>query len=125
MNQEIKEILDLLNFNKDTILNRTCRVEDFMSREQIIKLLDYITNLQQENEKLKYNARGQVNDYFKDKYADEVLKNAQLQQEIERLNNIIYREISNYILKKYGMLDDTHYYDFLNELELKESKNER
>lgn len=42
---------------------------------------------------------------------------------IERLNNIIYREISNYILKKYGMLDDTHYHDFLNELELKESGN--
>lgn len=41
------------------------------------------------------------------------------QKEIERLNNIIYREISNYILKKYGMLDDTHYHDFLNELELK------
>lgn len=44
-------------------------------------------------------------------------------KEIERLNNIIYREISNYILKKYGMLDDTHYHDFLNELELKESAN--
>lgn len=43
--------------------------------------------------------------------------------EIERLNNIIYREISDYILKKYGMLDDTHYHDFLNELELKESGN--
>lgn len=50
-NEEIKEILDLLNFNKDTILNRTCRVEDFMSREQIIKLLDYITNLQQDLDK--------------------------------------------------------------------------
>lgn len=49
MTEEIKEILDLLNFNKDTISNGTCRVEDFMSREQIIKLLDYITNLQQEN----------------------------------------------------------------------------
>lgn len=45
------------------------------------------------------------------------------QNEIERLNNIIYREISDYILKKYGMLDDTHYHDFLNELELKESGN--
>ena len=44
-------------------------------------------------------------------------------KEIERLNNIIYREISDYILKKYGMLDDTHYHDFLNELELKESGN--
>lgn len=44
-------------------------------------------------------------------------------KEIERLNNIIYREISNYILKKYGMLDNTHYHDFLNELKLKESGN--
>lgn len=44
-------------------------------------------------------------------------------KEIERLNNIIYREISNYILNKYGMLDDTQYHDFLNELELKESGN--
>ena len=52
MNKEIKEILDLLNFNRDTISNGTCRVEDFASREQIIKLLDYITNLQQENERL-------------------------------------------------------------------------
>lgn len=52
-------------------------------------LIDYITNLQQENEKLKYNARGQVNDYFKDKYADEVLKNAELKKENEflKLNN--------------------------------------
>lgn len=53
MNEEIKEILDLLNFNKDTISNGTCQLEDFMSREQIIKLLNYITNLQQENETLK------------------------------------------------------------------------
>ena len=44
---------------------------------------DYITNLQQENEKLKYNARGQVNDYFKDKYADEILKNADLIKDFE------------------------------------------
>lgn len=44
-------------------------------------------------------------------------------KEIEQLNNIIYREISDYILEKYGMLDNTHYHDFLNELELKESGN--
>lgn len=66
-------------------------------------LIDCITNLQQENEKLKYNARSQVNDYFKDKYVDEVLKkselvedfeltcykNYQLKQENETLNNIM------------------------------------
>ena len=50
MEDKIKEILDLLNFNRDTISNGTCRVEDFMSRDEIIKLLDYITNLQEENE---------------------------------------------------------------------------
>lgn len=53
MKDKIKEILDLLNFNRDTISNRICRVEDIMSREQIIELLDYITNLQEENERLK------------------------------------------------------------------------
>jgi hypothetical protein len=45
--KEIKEILDILIFNKENILNRICRIEDFISREQIIKLLDYITNLQE------------------------------------------------------------------------------
>jgi len=53
MTNEIKEILDILTFNKEDILNKICSVEDFVSREQIIKLLDYVTNLQEENEQLK------------------------------------------------------------------------
>jgi ASC-1-like (ASCH) protein len=51
MTNEIKEILDILTFNKEDILNKICSVEDFVSREQIIKLLDYITNLQQRIDK--------------------------------------------------------------------------
>lgn len=65
MSDEIKETLNLLNFNRDSISNGTCRVEDFMSREQVIKLLDYIINLQQENERLN-NIINEV--------ADEMLK---------------------------------------------------
>ena len=53
MKDEIKEILELLNLNRVAISNGICRVKDFMSREQINKLLDYITNLQEENKTLK------------------------------------------------------------------------
>ena len=53
MNNDIKEILDLLNYNKEAILNRVCCIEDFISREQTLKLLDYTTNLQQKCEELE------------------------------------------------------------------------
>ena len=82
---------------------------------------DYITNLQE-------NARGQVNDYFKDKYADEVLKNAKLQEENERLKidkktikrwyklcksrNEKYEKAINEIKEK---IDDYFGYDYENE----------
>ncbi len=125
MTEEIKEILHLLKRCDNTYLKiensngekeyeyhqvNDLRLDGYHSQ----LLLDYITNLQQENkakthqievleeivnyernirndklqqenEKLKYNARGQVNDYFKDKYADEVLKNAKLKEENETL----------------------------------------
>lgn len=106
MTEEIKEILE--NIKKQ---NEWEGVEYFrtpLSNENADKLLKCITNLKQENEKLKYNARGQVNDYFKDKYADEVLKNAdlikdfeltcyknyELKQENEKLKNFIANLIS-------------------------------
>jgi len=85
MTKEIKEILEyptIYNFDDEPYLHGT----------DYVKLRDYITNLQQENEKLKYNARGQVNDYFKDKYADEVLKNAELQQDLDKANDIIEKD---------------------------------
>lgn len=78
MTEEIKEIIDDLG-NKDSYVNDITMLT--FDEGKMIK--DYITNLQQENEKLKYNARGQVNDYFKDKYADEVLKKADLIKDFE------------------------------------------
>lgn len=79
-----KEILDYLKPKYDIVdeLGNDYKKVKFKDCKL---LLDYITNLQQENEKLKYNARGQVNDYFKDKYADEVLKNTELKKENETL----------------------------------------
>ena len=77
-NEEIKEILDKLKINETTGM---C----YLSIKLTNQIRIIITNLQQENEKLKYNARGQVNDYFKDKYTDEVLKNAELIKENETL----------------------------------------
>lgn len=77
MTEEIKEIIDDLG-NKDSYVNDITMLT--FDEGKMIK--DYITNLQQENEKLKYNARGQANDYFKDKYVEEVLKSAKLQKTI-------------------------------------------
>lgn len=87
MTEEIKEVLDNLVINDTTGM---C----YLSIRLTNQTRNIITNLQQENEKLKYNARGQVNDYFKDKYADEVLKNAELKKENEKLNqnNQSYQE---------------------------------
>lgn len=76
MTEEIKELFKLLYADNLSVGGKR-------------KLEKYITNLQQENEKLKYNARGQVNDYFKDKYADEVLKNAELTKENEKEKQFI------------------------------------
>ena len=89
MKDEIKEILDKLNnmiiFDENLIGWQIDGNGTTISKNDFKTLLDYITNLQE-------NARGQVNDYFKDKYADEVLKNAKLQEENERLEkrNIYY-----------------------------------
>ena len=80
-NEEIKEILDYLIINETTGM---C----YLSIRLTNQIRNIITNLQQENEKLKYNARGQVNDYFKDKYFDEILKNAKLKEENKELNRM-------------------------------------
>ena len=61
MNDEIKEILDAWR-NKKYILAYTFNYDS--AREQNNKLLDYITNLQQDNERLKEeNNNKAMNDY--------------------------------------------------------------
>lgn len=143
MTEEIKEILDYLKrSDKNKFGFEQGKLIDY---EETQLLLDYITNLQQENEKLKYNVRGQVNDYFKDKYADEVLKKAdlikdfeltcyknyELKQENERLNNIISELEKSIIFKltefkrnKDYFIDEKDIEQLYEELnELKESDN--
>lgn len=120
MTEEIKEILEYFKSDDIHLIqceHKWCDAYGYEKSQMKKDLLDYITNLQQENkskthqievleeivnyernirndklqqenEKLKYNTRGQVNDYFKDKYADEVLKNAELKKENEELNRM-------------------------------------
>lgn len=104
MNNEIKEILDKLKDNdwyEELDLTGTKWIE--LKQEETNQLLDYITNLQQENEHL----RTQVNTYenpddytlfymWLDAKAKDKMK--QLQEENERLNNKLekIKEIINY-----------------------------
>jgi cell division septum initiation protein DivIVA len=52
MSDEIKEIISYLK-NKTFIPDETKRKYKILHRDEVNKLLDYITNLQQENERLK------------------------------------------------------------------------
>lgn len=107
MNDEIKEILEDVKRHLDYVettkqasirdnemkamYDYITNLQEELEEEKRIEQADFktIQNLEEENEKLKYNARGQVNDYFKDKYADEVLKNAELQEENQKLKEEI------------------------------------
>ncbi len=95
MKDEIKEILSKDNIHIIECDGNWCNAYGYEKSQLKEDLLDYITNLQE-------NARGQVNDYFKDKYADMVLKNSKLQEENESLKLIIYKTLrridyTNYI----------------------------
>ena len=67
---KIKEILDILNFNKKYLLDKTCKIEDFISIRQIITLLDYITNLQEENKNLHIQLEDKANEQIKTMYLE-------------------------------------------------------
>ena len=105
MTEEIKEMLHCIEMN---CKHNKCFGGIKLDEEDCKLLLDYITNLQQENEKLKYNARGQVNDYFKDKYADEVLKNAKLIDYKSRCEKAIEYIEENYPTSTINHQDDKY-----------------
>ena len=50
MNDEIKEIVDDLIKNRDKLVRGFYFPEDLLGTLDLIKLIDYITNLQKENE---------------------------------------------------------------------------
>lgn len=50
MKDEIKEIIELINTNYEDYY-----IEDFLSSEDVKKLVDYIVDLQEENKRLQKN----------------------------------------------------------------------
>ena len=90
MNDEIKEILDWL---KDE--NKDVRNIQVLTRSEINELLDYITNLQQENERLKeyYNLIVKVNEKNIDRYCDYY---SRCEKAIEYMKKNEFININNY-----------------------------
>lgn len=114
MEDEIKEILDILNKNKNEIRTYCYYPDDVLSCYDLIKVLDYITNLQ------KY-----YNDIV-NKYEELLVKYSDLQEENKRLNNIIngIEEFIEYLDRETNVyLVNTAYTVILSKLkELKEGK---
>lgn len=89
MNDEIKEIIEYLK-NNIFITDETKRKYKILHRDEVNKLLDYITNLQQENHELKSKLECYENGAYYSSKVDE------LEQENERLKErIAYLERSN------------------------------
>ena len=88
MNNEIKEILDKLNKNKNEIKDYCYYPDDVLSCDDLIKLLDYITNLQELNE----TSSKEIDNLQKHCY-NQKAKIKELQEENERLKgNVSVRE---------------------------------
>lgn len=63
MNKEIKEILEYLNKHKEGLKDKTYYPEDLLGCKDLLLLLDYITNLQEENERLKKELQQEKKDF--------------------------------------------------------------
>lgn len=118
MNNEIKEILDNLDFS----VNHTkCWVEPLGLNQDTWKiLLDYITNLQQENHELKSKLECYENGVY---YSSEVDK---LQQENERLKeekDNLY--LDNTMLKMEKDIYKQGYEDFKNLLNILQNGSDK
>lgn len=87
MNDEIKEIINDLQ----RVADRKCYPEDILCGSIAQEWVDYITNLQAENEKLKNELETQ---------------NLDMGLEIERLNNII-NELEKWLKSKIDYFDKT------------------
>ena len=116
MKDEIKEILDKLN--KIKIFGYNPDIINSFSYRDLNLLLDYITNLQEENEELKKNQRYHKkfgNDYIfclegdKETYKDYIFE---LQERIEKTIEYIDKTIE--LIKLQPTEDDTWILDRLN-----------
>jgi hypothetical protein len=101
MKDEIKEILDRLNKDKDEIKHYCYYPDDVLTCEELVKLIDYITNLQKERDKNLDNVMflSKVNDEKQDiiDKAIEILN--QLNETLP--TDLVYSEIAHaeYILQ--------------------------
>ena len=107
MTNEIKEILVFLSSENYYIQDIDCKFKR-LYLDEVNKLLDYITNLQEENERLKENA--EHNDKVVDKARwNEMIYKSRNEKAIEYIDNIIrLQEITN------GILTPTRYTDIKN-----------
>lgn len=111
MNEEIKKILDYLK-NNTFIPDETKRKYKILHRDEVNRLLNYITNLQEENKKLKETneehrkINGQLQEEnkflkdYKNAYGNVLIANKMLEKENQKLVKVI--EEINKCLKKYA-----------------------
>lgn len=109
MNDEIKEILE--NIKRQ---NEWDEIEYFktpLSTKDANKLLDYITNLQQENEELKKNQRYYKNGVFSLEYDKETLSDmvddykSRVEKAVELIKNKLSFETHQHLKKLYDDID--------------------
>lgn len=108
MKDEIKEILDIL---------KTDMIHIRLFKEDREKLLDYITNLQEENKRLK-----ELCDKYEEEHSTKFNEWVFDKRENERLNNVI-NELEKYFAKPNKFIERTERIKILDKLkELKEGK---
>lgn len=129
MNDEIKEILEssrkIIKSNRENGFDRIIMLGD-----DIDKLLDYITNLQQENEELKKNQRYYKNGVFSLEYDKETLSDmvddykSRIEKTVEYIKNKLSSETYQHLKKLYDDIDsieeiweDYEFEDLLNILQ--------
>ena len=100
MNNEIKKILNKLNC---LVKNKMCWWENYtvFSPDDIQTLLDYITNLQQKNERLNQDLS-----YYQGYGADMLHKNNGLEERIEKAVEFIKNTPLYEIIYDYNMEDE-------------------
>ena len=84
MNKEIKEILDFL----EGIVNEKYAMpseQELLNEKEIKILLDYITNLQEENEKLYIQLEDKANEQIKTMYLEYKSRNEKAIEKIKKI----------------------------------------
>ena len=122
MNNEIKEILEYLNKHKEGLKDKTYYPEDLLSCKDLLLLLDYITNLEKEKERLKQDLS-----YYQGYGADMLHKNNGLEERIEKAVEYIKskkRTITKYEAEDTRLPIDTFMYGVDNLLNILNGRRE-